>query len=70
MLTETQTAAFSTLLATMTEAQRSAFLNMVGSHIENEECNDAVDSTEETLESEGHVFLVGLRDTTILAINA
>jgi hypothetical protein len=69
MNTATATA-FNTFLSTLTAAQRAAFLNMAGMHIENEETNDEDGDAEAALESEGHVFLVGLRDATILAINA
>ena len=65
MNTATSTTALA-LLATMTSAQRTALLDCLGMHIENVETSDEDGSAEETLESEGHTFLVALRDATIL----
>jgi len=65
--------AFSALLATMTEAQRAALLDCLGMHIENVETDDSFESEEDkdaSLETEGHLFLVGVRDATIKAISA
>ena len=65
MLDTTQTTAVAALLATMKSAQRTALLDCLGMHIENVETNDEDGSAEETLASDGHTFLVDLRDAVI-----
>ena len=66
MLTATQYAAFAAFLATLTSEQRTALLNATSMHAENEECNDEDGDSEETLASEGHTFIVAIRDAVIL----
>ncbi len=59
--------AINALLATMTSAQRVALMDALSMHIENVETDDSFDSEEEreaSLEVEGHVFLVSMRDAT------
>ncbi len=69
-MSPTQSAAFLAFLATLTPAQRATFLDCVGSAVENAEYNDELEDAEleESLELEGHVLLVSLRDATIEAI--
>ena len=67
-----QTAAFDAFLLTLTEGQRAAFLDCLGSAVENAECNDQLedDELEESLDLEGHVMLVAMQEAVIGAINA
>ena len=67
----TQTAALAVLLATMTPIQRAALLDVLGSAVENAEvASDEVDGMDDALETEGHLFLVDLRDAVIIHIAA
>ena len=68
MLTATQSAAFAAFLATLTSEQRTSLLNVTSMHIENEETKDedVAGDNEETLASDGHIFIVAIRDAVIL----
>ena len=64
--------AFSAFLSTLTSEQRIALMNVTSMHIENEEDSDAAadGDPDGVLETEGHLFLVALRDATTAAIAA
>lgn len=67
----TQTAALALLLTTMTPGQRAALLDVLGSATENAECAaDEQEDLEDLLETEGHLFIVAMRDAVISHIAA
>ena len=72
MLTATQSAAFAALLASSTEAQRAALLNVLSSFVEDVECSEAAadGDPDGVLETPGHLFVVALSDATVAAIAA